>query len=185
MKRFLMLILALTLAVAIVQSTDAAPVIWNGAKITFTKTNGTDWNLAENQDRITDKVWITRQNVEGIYNIKTELGYADDSPADTEWATGSAVDYASLTFQKWEDWHGENPSSVLNLDAVLHLITDDIYIDIKFTSWTTGRGKPDPDRGGFRYVRSNAPVPLPSTVLFLASGLIGLIGFVRVRRQKA
>jgi hypothetical protein len=34
------------------------------------------------------------------------------------------------------------------MNAVVHLITDDIYIDIKFTQWTQSGG------GGFAYVRS-------------------------------
>jgi len=37
-------------------------------------------------------------------------------------------------------------------DAVLHLITDDIYLDIRFTAWTVGLG------GGFAYDRAMAPV---------------------------
>lgn len=180
MKRFPKVILVLTLAFAAAQTAVAAPVIWNGAKITFIKNDMADWTLADNQDRITDLVWITRQNRQGIFNFKTESQYEDGfSPADTEWATGSAVDFASLSFSNWEDWHGKNPLSVLGVDAVVHLITDDIYIDIKFMSWTrSGQG------GGFSYERSNAPVPLPSGVIFLTSGLISLIGFLRIRREK-
>ena len=33
---------------------------WTGPKITFTKADDADWTLEENQDRITDNVWITR-----------------------------------------------------------------------------------------------------------------------------
>jgi hypothetical protein len=38
---------------------------------------------------------------------------------------------------------------MMNLDMVVHLITDDIYLDIKFTSWTGGG-----NGGGFTYERS-------------------------------
>ena len=41
------------------------------------------------------------------------------------------------------------PSSVINQNAVLHLITDDIYIDIKFLSWSSGDSG-----GGISYERS-------------------------------
>ena len=50
------------LAVTIDLSTD------HGTK-TFTKTDYADWTLEGNQDRITDNVWITRQNNRGLYNI--------------------------------------------------------------------------------------------------------------------
>ena len=35
--------------------------------ITFEKENYADWTLAENQDRITDNVWITRKNNQSIF----------------------------------------------------------------------------------------------------------------------
>ena len=38
---------------------------------------------------------------------------------------------------------------MMNLDMVVHLITEDIYIDIKFTAWTGGG-----NGGGFTYERS-------------------------------
>ena len=44
-------------------------------------------------------------------------------------------------------------------DAVVHLVTDDIYLSIRFTSWPTGHQTPP---GGFSYVRSTAPISPPS-----------------------
>ena len=103
-----------------------------------------------NQDRITNNVWITRANNQGIFNIVTETNYTDfSSPADTEWAIGTTANIGSLTFQNWEDTSGSNPPSLVNQDMVVHLITDDIYIDIKFTSWQSGGAG-----GGFTYERS-------------------------------
>lgn len=152
MKYLLLTIAAVSIIFSLSKFSNASPVVWNGAKITFTKNDSADWTLAENQDRITGLVWITRKNKEGIFNIKTETGYADKfSPTDTEWATGSAVDFASLTFRTWEEWHGGNPRSMLGVDAVVHLISDDIYIDIKFLSWSKGG-----QGGGFSYERSSS-----------------------------
>ena len=37
-----------------------AATIWNGPPISFTKTAGSDPNLAANQDRITANFWLTR-----------------------------------------------------------------------------------------------------------------------------
>ncbi len=49
-----------------------AQTVWTGPTITFTRPNNVDWNQPENQDRITDTVWITRKNTQGIFNIAQE-----------------------------------------------------------------------------------------------------------------
>ena len=48
-----------------------------GDTLTFERENvlGLDISLVENQDRITDLVWITRASSQGIFNIKTENSY--------------------------------------------------------------------------------------------------------------
>jgi hypothetical protein len=127
-----------------------AQTIWTGPTMTFAKANNADWTLEANQDRLTSAVWITRANNRGIFNIVTENGYSDfSSPSDTEWAIGTTANLGSLTFQNWEATNGGNPPGLVNKDLVVHLITDDIYIDIKFTFWQSGG-----TGGGFSYDRS-------------------------------
>lgn len=131
--------------------------VWDGPTTVFTKENNADWTLEENQDRITDNVWITRANNGGLFNIANEestdggTGLDDDPfPTDTEWAYGTTADFMSLSFQPLSPLIGENFSSIVDgQDMVIHLITDDIYIDIKFLSWTSGG-----NGGGFSYERS-------------------------------
>lgn len=139
-----------------------AATIWTGPPIMFSKAANADPTLEANQDRITPNVWITRGSSQGIYNIKTETGYThNSSPADTRWAYGTTANYASLTYKSWEEWNGGaggGPPSMVDQDAVLHLISEDIYIDIKFTSWG-GVG------GAYSYVRSTpAAANSPPTV---------------------
>jgi len=130
-----------------------AQIVWTGPTTTFTKANNADWTLEVNQDRITNNVWITRANNQGIFNIVTEANYIDFlSPSDTEWAIGTTANIGSLTFQNWEDTSFSTPPSLVNQDMVVHLITDDVYIDIKFTSWQSGGAG-----GGFAYERSTDP----------------------------
>ncbi|PLX21178.1 MAG: hypothetical protein C0599_08210, partial [Salinivirgaceae bacterium] len=48
---------------------------WNinfviGDPVSFTREANVDWTLPENQDRITDNVWITRQERMGPINAK-------------------------------------------------------------------------------------------------------------------
>lgn len=129
-----------------------AQTIWTGTTITFTKSSNADWTLAANQDRITNNVWITRADTQGIFNIATETTYSTNppSPSDTQWAFGTTANISSLTFQNWKAAISNSPPNSLNQDMVLHLITDDIYIDIKFIAWSQGASA----GGGFSYERS-------------------------------
>lgn len=155
---------AVLVLIALAASLAPAATIWTGPPITFTKTGGADPTLPANQDRITTNVWITRGSIQGIFNAKTESAYTHNvSPADTEWAYGTTADI-NLTYQPWETWYGgvsTLPGAIVGRNTVLHLKTDDIYIDIKFTSWGTGVG----GGGAFSYQRSTAPTAnLPPTV---------------------
>ena len=133
--------------------TSKAATIWNGPPVSASN--------ATEPDKITASVWITRGGNQGIYNSVTETNFAHNfSPADTEWADGTTANYAKLSYTDWNSWakgvHSGPPSTV-NVPAVVHLKTDDIYIDIKFTSWSIG--------GGYSYDRATPPsANLPPTV---------------------
>lgn len=182
MKKIYITLLLLN-ALAVTAQTE-----WNGPAITFSKAPNADWNLEVNQDVITDNVKITRKNNQGIFNIAQEAGYqqgANVSPVDTEWAFGNISDgVGSLSFTTWDTAHGgagNGPSSLVGQDMVIHLITDDIYIDIKFLSWGMGGG----GGGSFSYERSTETLstndfessnqirvfPNPSTKILQVSGL--------------
>ena len=124
-------------------------VIWTGANITFAKAANDDPSLEANQDRITDNVWITRGNDGGqIFNAKEEnMSDKSDSPKGTLWAVGSIDNIENLTFEPFRTAVG-SPKSVVGKDLVLFLQDDDIYLSVKFTSWSQGKA------GGFAYERS-------------------------------
>ena len=135
------------------ETVDPSFTIWSGEKITFTKEDGADSSQAANQDKITDNVIITRDNNGGqIYNVALEaLSTKETSPAGTEWAEGTTANLSSLTFGFFRDLG--QPKQNEGKDLVLHLIEDDIYIDIKFISWSGGNNS---NLGGFSYERSTA-----------------------------
>ncbi len=115
-----------------------AATIWTGPPITFTKADGTDPTLPANQDRITTNVWIARGDCQGIYNAISETAYTHFlSPTNTAWATGTTANYSTLSYTNWEGWARSigGPPAMPGVHAVLHLITDDVYIDITFNSW--------------------------------------------------
>lgn len=131
-----------------------AQTIWTGQKITFAKASNADWTLPSNQDSITNNVKITRAGTKGIFNIAKETTYTTDvSPADTKWAFGTTAEIETLNFDSWEITVEGNPPGMVNRDMVLYLVSDSIYMDIKFTSWSIGNAG-----GGFSYERSTAPL---------------------------
>jgi hypothetical protein len=125
---------------------------------TFTKANNADYTQAANQDRINADVWLTRSDGSGIFNIKTENSFdSDSSPDGTKWAIGTTENFESLTFttfyQTYNTGEGGNPADLINQDMVLHIIDEDMYLDIKFLSWGDGEGD-----NGFSYIRASAPL---------------------------
>ena len=139
-----------------------AQTVWNGPTITFTKAASGNVNLAANQDRITASTWITRGNVQGIFNIapgKETFYTHNSSPSNTEWATGSLANYASLVYKSWEEWAGGKPNvdDIAGKSAVVHLIAENIYLGITFLTWGVGGGS----GGFFSYQRTTAGTPAP------------------------
>ena len=124
--------------------------LWEGVPITFSKPNEGDPTNAGNQDRITDNVWITRGNQGVLYNIVTESSANNaSSPAGTEWAQGTFADIQTLEFTNFRAaCPGAKPKNVVGIPMVMHLIQDDIYIEITISSWAQGKA------GGFTYTRS-------------------------------
>ena len=151
-----------------------AAIVWDGPPITFSKASFADWTQPENQDRISANIWLTRADSQGLFNIKVEPSFTSlSSPLGTEWAFGTTASFSSLTYTNWQAWTGNNPPSTVGRDAVLHLTAEDIYLDIKFSAWTSSGG------GGFSYVRSTAPVPEPGCL-----GLCGIAALVTLARRR-
>ena len=118
--------------------------------VTFTKADWADWTLPENQDRISDNVWITRANNQGIFNAAQESDYNYGvSPRDTEWAFGYSEDLEPEDYEDWRDAVNANPPSMVGQPLSVHLISEDIYLDLEFHSWSSGGSG-----GGFSYTRS-------------------------------
>lgn len=150
-----------------------AQQVYTGLDVEFNKAPSTNPALPENQDRITGSVWLTRANFQGIFNIAQEPSYqgqgaASPSPVGTRWAFGSAEDHASLIFGTWGDMHQGLPMNLIGVDMVLHLVQEDIYIDLRFTSWG------GPGTGSFGYLRSAIPSPCGIADLVEPFGVLDL-----------
>jgi hypothetical protein len=181
MTRFMREPLALTLLLvassAALAGVPIDPTIWSGPDVEFDRAAHVDPLLPENQDRLTDNVWLSRNGSEGLYNAATECEefsctYTHNfSPEGTLWATSEvsenyeltieANNWEALTFTDWESAYGAGGSLstfILELPAVVHLTTENIYLDLMFTSWGQGFG----GGGRFAYIRSS-PAPIVVT----------------------
>ena len=123
--------------------------IWSGATIEFVKESGANPSDTLNQDQITSSVSITRGNEGGeIYNAisetKSEKGF---SPMGTQWAIGDTSNISSLTFATFRTAVGR-PQDVVGKKLVLHIVEENVYMSVEFTSWASGQA------GGFSYIRS-------------------------------
>ena len=120
--------------------------------VVFIKPDFADWTLPENQDRITDSVWITRKDIQSLFNIAQEDGYdhLNDSPAGTLWAdtTTAAADPAGYT--GFVAMHGGGPQSIIGDTVSLYLPQDELYFDVTFLSYSGGN-----TGGGFSYSRTS------------------------------
>lgn len=155
----------------IAASAAAQGTVWNGSTITFSNAPGSDWTQPANADHLTDSVWLTRATSQGLFNY-FEGGFTSGlSPSGTEWALGNLANYASLSYTDWTTCFGGRgnlATTIISTNAVLHLISEDIYLSVKFTYWG-GSG------GGFAYTRSTpAAVPEPSAAMLLLAGLAGM-----------
>ncbi len=132
-----------------------AAVIWDGPTVVFSKADDADHTLEANQDRITDNVWLTRDNDGGpIFNIQVESSNNNNGPTGTEWAIGTVDNLESLQFSPLRQALGGQRMSfqeIVGQDMVLYLVEDDVYLSIRFTAWSSGKG------GGFAYERSSMP----------------------------
>ncbi|MBI1307951.1 MAG: T9SS type A sorting domain-containing protein [Bacteroidetes bacterium] len=164
----------------------SAQTIWKGDKITFTKSDSADWTLEANQDRITDSVWITRAHIQSLFNIAKETKYEKYfSPAGTEWAFGNTDHIDTMHFNNFQTANNGNPASMIDKEMVLHLISEDIYIDIKFISFTGSNGG-----GGFSYERStksSVSVPVVNsekTISLYPNPAVDFISFTGIKKQQ-
>ncbi|MBM76553.1 MAG: hypothetical protein CMK59_14190 [Proteobacteria bacterium] len=92
---------------------------------------------------------LTRGDRGSLYNVVTETSANSSSPDGTQWAVGSTDDLDNLEFETLKSAAGNNMKDIPGIPLVLHLIEEDIYIDLTFTSWSSGGSG-----GGFSYERT-------------------------------
>ena len=180
--------LSLLAALLLLSRSVVAQTVWSGLTKSFSKVGGTDETLPENQDPLTTNVVFTRGS-QGLINIAAESSYDSlISPTDTKWATNLnnasqpivATNWSNLVFTDWIDAYGgshSHGSFIPNRDAVVHLITDDVYLDLRFSSWESGGG-------GFAYMRAEPPAALPPTGDYNGNHIVDAADYVVWRKTQ-
>ena len=127
------------------------PTIWRGPKLTFTKPGFAAPSEPEAQDRLSDRVVLTRGGGNILYNIVQESSVNRAvSPRGTLWARGTTEALGELSFQHLKAAASSRLQDVPGESFVLHLTEENIYIDLTFLSWAVGHDS----GGGFSYERS-------------------------------
>ncbi len=160
--RSLIILVTLSATLLLGNRASAEPLVYTGHTFSFAKEAFADPYASENQDVILGDIAISRGNTLGIFNAAVEDAYVVNfSPAGTAWAfknnnpveTLAASNWAALVFEDWQTatgGQGGGPPATVDQDAVLHLIDQDIYLDIRFIAWGIGTGA----GGSFAYERA-------------------------------
>jgi parallel beta-helix repeat protein len=102
-------------------------------------------------DNITSTVHLARNYYAGLYNAVTESQYIYNySPENTEWSyvfTSPQPDPTVLYYTDWREAVNTTPPNMVGKVIYMHIISEDRYFQMNFTSWTQEGG------GGFSYTR--------------------------------
>ena len=92
---------------------------------------------------------LTRGIQGSLFNVVIETSASPSSREGTEWAKGTTDELETLEFKSLKPAADNQLNDVSGESFVLHLIEEDIYIDLTFISWENGGSG-----GGFSYERS-------------------------------
>ena len=126
----------------------------------FTKDNGADPSLIENQDCIVGDICLTRGSSGALYNAYVYSSYNEMLDAynngdsvSIQWAEGTVDEAENGGLVFWNGLTNEtgNFGQLVQLpdrDIVAYLVDYDIYLNFNFLSWTSGQ-----QGAGFSYIR--------------------------------
>ena len=121
----------------------------------FEKTDYGDFSSEDNQDRITDNVWITRDNSGPIFNYYLEngpeYGCASQTPSGTLWSPNPKEVSEENDYAPFIEMTGCCPPCMVGDTVSVWLVQQDLRLNIVFDSWTSGG-----QGGGFSYYREHA-----------------------------
>jgi hypothetical protein len=146
-----------------------AQTYWTGSNITFTNPgNGAT-------DILTSLVILTRKTTDnggGLYNAVNESSPSKGtSPNGTQWAFGTLAQYmsnpSSLSFGACPlEGPSGDPQQYINDSFVVHLVTNNIYLQLTLTAWGGQGGIPPLS---YAYTRSTPAAVAPTPTVSITS----------------
>ena len=136
-------------------SLTPAQTIWNGPNVGFYHP------YLGAQDQLTANVIFTRGSGGGLYNSALEAGATPGiSPKGTAWAVGTLANYNTLSYGACPLEAGERPPNDIGKTYVVHLITNNIYLQLTLTNWGGAGGVSGQQT--FGYTRSTPALAVPT-----------------------
>lgn len=139
----------------VIKNTGSDTLVWNldfyeSDWVSFTLKDYSDPSLEENQDRISEELWLTGENT-NLLNYKYETSSNFDSPVGTEWAEGKSILHSSLTYNYFNNYSNDIENGSTATYSV-HLTTENRYFDFVFSDFYDGYSS-------FRYTYMRREVP--------------------------
>jgi hypothetical protein len=151
-----------------------AQTIWNGPTTNWAPTKVYNKSDPSTYDLMTADVALARNSDYPLFNAKKESTYNNGlgSPQNTTWALGALSDLSTLiannSFKKWGSVIGGGGTqaqlykSLPGKTYVVHLVSDNIYLSVKFDTWNSDRNQ---SSSLYSYTRTTpAAVVVPPTV---------------------
>ncbi len=148
-----------------------AATLWTGPNIGFYHAFD---GLA---DEMTTNVIITRGSSDGLYNSFLESGATPGlSPAGTLWAQGFLTNnlnvLTNMSYGPCPLEAGNHPPNYIGTTFVVHLLTNDIYLELTLTNWGGEGGAPGQQT--FGYIRST-PAVVSTPVVTITNPVSGAV----------
>ncbi|MBW2740133.1 MAG: PEP-CTERM sorting domain-containing protein [Deltaproteobacteria bacterium] len=196
MKKFLMFLCAITLVFGMVGSASAIPILNDGSEIAIQLDgNGESYGTYINSG---DFLFIESGNNEGNnleaveLLVEGALGYGAD---EFDLTVTTSVSYSTDDGGNTGTWEANSsPDAVISFYVVKAANAYAMYFVnpaegtgswSTFDLWADGYGGADLEISHYTgYNSTTAPVPEPSTILLMGSGLLGLVGYNRKRFSK-
>lgn len=160
MRQFLSLFLSLSFSLLAVNSTSAAN-IWAEGDVGVETVDVVALADSGTVDKITTNTSLTRGLGGGLYGVDpngvTQVRWAFSGMEGNPASIG-ADDYLTLSFSdsfKGAFGGGNIRANVFNRRGVVHLVADDIYLEITITQW--GRSSGVRSQASFAYTRTSGP----------------------------
>jgi N-acetylneuraminic acid mutarotase len=136
----------------------------------FSRGDSVDFNLFENQWRLSPDVKLTRENDYPLYNYSTSVRFNSfDQPFKTKWAIGNTANVNENAYDNFVQIYlsmFNSPEGFLNNPVSLHLTEENRFFDVEFTQYTE-----DPSTtgglggGGFAVSYTEVTEPIPFDTL--------------------